>query len=37
MFWIKEMIAAFQAKKGLQNSFWHAALELPVKESKRIG
>lgn len=32
MFWIKEMIAAFQASKGLQNSVWPEALEVPVKE-----
>lgn len=25
MFWIKEMIAAFQARKGLQKNVWHAA------------
>lgn len=32
MFWIKETIAAFLARKGLQNSIWHEALEFPAKE-----
>lgn len=32
MFCIKEMTAAFQTRKGLQNSVWYEALGLPVKE-----
>lgn len=32
MFQIKETIAAFLARKGLQDSIWHEALELLVKE-----